>query len=271
MKKNLSLGLAISALIALAGCGGSGGSSVSALEGLETTNTSSDVIQPLQSYNLCVDEQIALTQTEIDALSELQQSMYNEASYKYTSRYDTNNTQIPIYFIGSDTRFGDIVKKIEEMVGADIFADPIQISGPEYFDTEKVDCDPNSNPDYSSKVHVGKGGIVFSQGTAYLPAGGDPQNYCGNVSNAPYDGGYRQYVDQNGHFSTGNLVYLNLDNPQCTSSNEIAVHELAHALGMTKHFDGFGIGDAWSGTASSVLKTLYKNPPKTYIDDIVVY
>ncbi len=102
-------------------------------------------------------------------------------------------------------------------------------------------------------------GIVFRQGTSYLPAGGNPQAYCANVSNAPFSGSWPPGSLR----ATGELsarLYVNLDNPQCTAGADIVVHELGHALGLGAHFAGFGDGPSISDDFWSVLATLYANP-----------
>lgn len=102
-------------------------------------------------------------------------------------------------------------------------------------------------------------GIVFRQGTSYLPAGANPQAYCANVARAPFDGGYPStFMFVPGEISA--RLYVNLDNPQCTASADIVIHEFGHALGMGAHFAGFGDDDAIGPAFWPVLATLYANP-----------
>lgn len=112
-------------------------------------------------------------------------------------------------------------------------------------------------------------GLVFSQGQAYLPAGGNPQSYCANVSAGPLQGGYPGgFVKASGEISA--VLYVNLDNPQCTAGADVVIHELGHALGLGAHFDGFGNGPAISDNFWAVLGTLYANAIGTPKDKIVV-
>lgn len=114
-------------------------------------------------------------------------------------------------------------------------------------------------------------GIVFRQGTAYLPAGANPQGFCGNVSDAPFGGGWSASLLSPGEL-TGRM-YVNLDNPQCVADAEIVIHEIGHAMGLATHFKGFG-GDDDDGAIGPefwpVLATLYANPIGTPKASIVV-
>ena len=102
-------------------------------------------------------------------------------------------------------------------------------------------------------------GVVFKQGTSYLPAGANPQAYCANVSNAPSNGGWpSNFLIAPGEIST--RLYVNLDNAQCTANADITIHEIGHAMGLGSHFKGFGDGDIISADFWTVLATLYNNP-----------
>lgn len=112
-------------------------------------------------------------------------------------------------------------------------------------------------------------GLIFRQGTSYLPAGANPQSYCANVARAPFDGSYPSTF----MFAPGEIsarLYVNLDNPQCTASADIVIHELGHALGMGAHFAGFGDDDAIGPAFWPVLATLYGNPIGTPKGSVVI-
>lgn len=111
-------------------------------------------------------------------------------------------------------------------------------------------------------------GIVFRQGTAYLPAGGNPQAFCGNVSDAPFSGGWSASMLSPGEL-TGR-IYVNLDNPQCVADGEIVIHEIGHAMGLATHFKGFGDDDAIGPEFWPVLATLYANPIGTPKASVVI-
>ncbi len=118
-----------------------------------------------------------------------------------------------------------------------------------------------------------------SYNTAYVPAGStDYQSYCANVSDAANSGSSSwsniltaawTYADNplNRHVS-----WVNLGNGNCTLSQEIVTHEVAHALGLNRgHFSGFGIGSPTSSNLWTVLLTLYKNPMLTPVSQAVIY
>ena len=113
-------------------------------------------------------------------------------------------------------------------------------------------------------------GVVFSQGTSFLPSGGNPQSFCANVASGPNAGGYPpQFVKAPGTIST--KLFVNLDNPQCVASPDIVIHELGHALGLGSHFEGFGDSSgAISGNFWNLLATLYNNAAGTAKANIVV-
>ena len=112
-------------------------------------------------------------------------------------------------------------------------------------------------------------GLVFSKGTSYLPAGANPQAYCANVARAPYEGGWpSNFLQAPGTISA--KLYVNLDNPQCTASGDITIHELGHALGFGAHFAAYGDGDAITADFWPVLATLYGNAAGTAKANVVI-
>jgi hypothetical protein len=112
-------------------------------------------------------------------------------------------------------------------------------------------------------------GLVFSKGTSYLPAGANPQAYCANVARAPYEGGWpSNFLQAPGTISA--KLYVNLDNPQCTASGDITIHELGHALGFGAHFAAFGDDDAITADFWPVLATLYGNAAGTAKANVVI-
>ncbi|WP_156909434.1 hypothetical protein [Ottowia thiooxydans] len=114
-------------------------------------------------------------------------------------------------------------------------------------------------------------GLVFRQGTSYLPVGGNPRSFCANVSDAPLSGGWSASMVSPGEL-TGR-IYVNLDNPQCVADAEIVIHEIGHAMGLATHFKGFG-GEDDDGAIGPefwpVLATLYANPIGTPKASVVV-
>lgn len=102
-------------------------------------------------------------------------------------------------------------------------------------------------------------GIIVSVSTAFVPPGTtNYAEYCANVSGAPGASAYPNgFVDARGVITA--RLYVNLDNQYCTATDDIAVHEFGHALGMGAHYDGFGNGAAISQLFWAVLRTMYSD------------
>lgn len=65
--------------------------------------------------------------------------------------------------------------------------------------------------------------------------------------------------------------HLDIGSSQCLPSTDIAIHEFAHALGMTGHYIAFGTGPSIGGGFWSVLKTMYSNAIGSTKANISVY
>lgn len=164
-------------------------------------------------------------------------------------RWNVTTAKIPVK-INGESRAGPAMDAIETKLGMIIF-DRLSIA---------------STADGSITR-----GIIFSQGTAYMPPGAtDPQHWCANVSDGPNQPGYpANFMIAPGEISA--RLYVNLDNPgYCTASADVVIHELGHALGLGAHFQGFGNGPPISDDFWRVLATLYKNPIGTPTANIVV-
>lgn len=123
----------------------------------------------------------------------------------------------------------------------------------------------------ATSLPVGANHIQISYNTSYVPAGFTDYasgNYCANVSTGPYSGNQIVPDWQNGIASAP--VYVNLGNGKCDVTQDIIVHEFGHALGLTNHFNGFGIGPAISEEYWDTLATLYGNPQSTTATNLVV-
>jgi hypothetical protein len=101
-------------------------------------------------------------------------------------------------------------------------------------------------------------GIIVSEGTAIGPGGAVTRNTCGHVSALPETTEYPEnFYNSEGRINT--RLYVSLSSKKCTASLEIAIHEFGHALGLGKHFTGFGSGKAIAPSFWQVLYTLYHN------------
>jgi hypothetical protein len=113
--------------------------------------------------------------------------------------------------------------------------------------------------------------IRVSYGTSYVPNGShDYSAYCSNVSTGPGLGVPIVPDAKNGIAATP--VYINLGNGHCDVTVDMVTHEFGHALGLAKHFDGFGRGGTSpiSNLFWDVLATLYANPASTLAGSISV-
>lgn len=159
------------------------------------------------------------------------------------------NLPIPVKDNGDD-RARIAMDKLESRLGITLF------------DRLSIQLTPN--------VHITKG-IVFSQGTAFIPPTETNLNACcANVAAGPNVGNYpSNFFDR----TTGvidTVLYVNLDNEGCIASGDIVIHELGHAIGLGPHFEGFGLGAPISGLFYLSLKTLYSNQPGTAAKNLTV-
>ncbi len=105
-------------------------------------------------------------------------------------------------------------------------------------------------------------GITVVEGDAVDINGGPG---CGNVTSASDPrSGHRYRADSAGVFNS--LVYVHLGSAGCNDGRtgyrpySIAAHEIAHALGIGRHFAGFNGNEGISAEAAAVLTLLYGTP-----------
>ncbi|MGR5063550.1 hypothetical protein [Photobacterium sp. DNB22_13_2] len=188
--------------------------------------------------------------------------------YPNLTRFRDNGELIPVYYLDSkDPRFEYALNKAEEIIGYQMFDRKGVIS-------LEIDIDdPFFEIDYSGVPT--DWGFIWSQGTS---AGSCSS---GTVSSGPNLNQLVSYsIDSNyGIEQTkwgSGYAWINLDSsnpdPNCTTvaSNEVSLHELAHALGMINHFDGFGDGAAFNKNAERVLRNMYskQNPAGQPFDSL---
>jgi len=112
-------------------------------------------------------------------------------------------------------------------------------------------------------------GLIISEGTAVGPGGVVDSNACGNVSTAP---GVTEVVrfDLNSNGVMSGKAYINIGSSACSPRVDIAVHEIAHAMGLFNHFSGYGTGAVMNSTAWNVLYSLYvANTPGTTAENVI--
>ncbi|MFA0356926.1 hypothetical protein AB4525_08405 [Vibrio breoganii] len=185
---------------------------------------------------------------------------------------------IPVYFREKeDDRFTKAMDQIEDLVGFKMFnrMGVVDIHIPEY----GADTDVSHLPT--------EWGFILSQGTV----GPSPIQFCvrGTVAAGPYINSASSYIVSHSDFgimrpalsygANQNFSWINLDSVEgarddircsSTATQDVAIHEFGHALGMRNHFDGFGVGPAWGKNAERVLKTMYskQNPPGQPFDSL---
>lgn len=193
-------------------------------------------------------------------------------------RFDTTS-QIPLYYVSKNgnqppQNVIDGVTRIESRLG-DIFTDFMLIS--EDVSQYRDDGIPDqsiSNYTYNhntfTNTHGIRGGVIISLDSAFFSHQyGDAKSMCANASIAPYSGSMGLVVDDNTHtYTEDNLLWVNMGNNHgCSWDSNIVTHEIAHAMGMYTHLDGyFG---SWSVTAMNVLATMYSNNAGTPYDSLL--
>ena len=208
-----------------------------------------------------------------------------------TIRFDTTQP-IPLYFVSADgssapaaisqavheleTRLGNIFTEITP-VKADlsVFKDQGSPGNEEAWPSPTWrELDQDSGQTKGMKFLADHGlsyGIAIAVNTGYLPAGGDPSNYCANASIAPYSGALWIHADPETHLVANDFVgWVNMGNGVCKWGKEMVKHELAHMLGMYHHHYQNDIFGLWSDTALDILATLYANPAGTDFSELVV-
>lgn len=250
-----------SGIVVLAGCGGGDGGSA-------PTTVGGDEFASLVKETNFVQGFPSLYSDYLDGQKLVQNG---------TVRFDTTN-QIPLYYVSLEgtqppTAVVEAVNQIESRLG-NIFTDfhllTDDLSG--YRDLS-FPTENRGNYTYSEasfkNAHGIIGGLVFSQGTAYYSTewANDPQEMCGNASIGPYTGNLSLVVNPATHtYSASSLLWVNMGNGQCSWDYQMAKHEMAHAMGMFSHLDGyFGL---WSETAMDILATLYSNSAGTPFNEL---
>lgn len=116
-------------------------------------------------------------------------------------------------------------------------------------------------------------GIIFRSGTAKGPDGAS----CGHVGdkdstiNFPYN-----WYQDDGEFQTVLTVNLGKGTGECSIDVGLVIHEVMHALGMHRHYDGFGQSPPGvrlnheGNLPYSVLYNIYFTEIGTHYDDFIV-
>ncbi len=113
-------------------------------------------------------------------------------------------------------------------------------------------------------------GIIFVEGGSEGPSAPS----CGNVNNSPNPSSYITYSRDSSGALRGRY-YIHLGSTACNDvttgnySSAIAEHELAHALGLDAHFDGFqGNEGLRHPNMFAVIYNIYNNPLGTRVNKL---
>ncbi len=108
--------------------------------------------------------------------------------------------------------------------------------------------------EYQTLVAAPTCGLVTSlwidQSNSVIPP--YPQSWSTNINNLPVPVG---------NYPINKVTVTVNFNPLsgCANSSDLVIHEVAHALGLNGHFEGFGSGPMNSATVLNVLTKLYNN------------
>lgn len=185
-----------------------------------------------------------------------------------TMRYNDQQSKIVVYSnVTEDYRFIQAMDNINEVIGRDIF---------DYRGVISLSYEDSGFINYSNYLPLqneGVGGaIILSVGTTVDTNMGCSHGNYANRPNANLVG--KHYVEaDNAYANDYGYSWVNIDSPdgQCVASVEVATHELAHALGLYEHFDGFGIGGVFGEEAKVTLRTLYNNDAGTDPEQLTIY
>jgi hypothetical protein len=194
----------------------------------------------LESYNAADEQLLAdlrFSNTESERLAQ-----GHDPLKAIVKRWNVENDTIPV-FDNNDARAEQAMDIIELVVGRKIFRR----------DASKED------------IKEQRRGLIFARGTA-APADKMPvdENCKGSVGADEGSGCFpKDFCDPDtGEFQQA--LYINLDGPSPNGGKAdlfITLHELAHALGLEREFDGFGYGGSpISPRMFQVLKLLYELP-----------
>lgn len=129
---------------------------------------------------------------------------------------------------------------------------------------------------FTRTTGVPANGLVFVEGGAVAPEEGGS---CGNITDVPPPASSNAITFRwdTSRALTG-TYYIRLGSDRCNDAREgryessVAEHQLAHALGVIEHFDGFngniGLDDS---RLVAVLVNLYSNPIGTTAADLTIW
>ncbi|MEC5162884.1 MULTISPECIES: hypothetical protein [unclassified Janthinobacterium] len=115
-------------------------------------------------------------------------------------------------------------------------------------------------------------GLIFSEGTAFQPAGKTLADNKGNVSDNKIGmldghGGWPRACLSNSVISA--RFYVNYGSATAAATTNIVIHEIGHAMGLLAHFPGFGEGADIGKEFWPVLRLLYNSAIGTSLKQLV--
>lgn len=237
----LVISLSLVSSLAISACGGGGGSS-----GNTTASDPATLLKASQSSNYprTYDTSVRLSLGAV---------VNTSLSYRWNIERDG---LIPVLYSNRKAEFDAGFDAIEAAVGRQLF-DRTTWTGKTSADVARTQRIVIVG-EYQTLVMSPTCGLVtplwLDQTSSIVPP--YPVIWGTNINNLP--------VPVSNYPTNSVVVTVNFNSASgCANSADLVIHEVGHALGLTGHVEGFGVGPLNSPLVLSMLKKLYSIPPGT--------